>query len=288
MRNVGNIYGDEGKIVMTNLSAFINELRDSKTVYNFMSESEFEGLALKNIDWAGIQYWQETLDRAHFSSATSIIRAVNWTKAIDAAYEDDNFLSFMSSLRALTEFAGDTVHSLNLVPLTIAENSSQIKKMLSGNSDFFISSKELEESLIHYTHARKVKKDETCSESHHAEQTHVYVKKLKPYAPKIYEMYTALCGFTHPAAQSVGAHLTPINENDWFLTVDPGRDVIAAFILEWRDQFSSLPMLATNQALCTLKVLCAIDGKRYGNNFLRNVDLSKIPLWMKCASHLHL
>ena len=288
MKNVTQIFGEAGQTIMTNLSTLVGEFRDGNIVYNFLSEDEFRDLASRDMGRAGIQYWQEILDRAHFSSATAIIRTVNWVRAIDSAYEDDNFLSFMSSVRALTEFSGDTIHSLNLVPLTIAENSSEIKRMLGGNSNPFISSSDLENSLIHYTHARKVKNGEDSADSHRAERTHVYVKSLEPYAPRIYDMYTELCGYAHPAAQSVGAHMRSLNENDWSLTVDPGRDLISAFIVEWQSQFSELPMLATNQALCTLKVLSAIDGQRYGSDFASKVDLSQIPLWVKCASHFDL
>ena len=288
MKNVTLIFGESGQTIMHNLSTLVDEFRDGDIVYNFWSEIEFRDVALKHMDRAGIQYWREVLDRAHFASATSIIRTVNWVKAIDSAYEDSNFLSFMSSVRALTEFSGDAIHSLNQVPLTIAENSSEIRRMLRGNSTPFVSSSDLENSLIHYTHARKLKKSDASADSHRAEQTHVYVKSLEPYAPKIYEMYTVLCGFAHPAAQSVAAHMSPLDENDWSLTVDPGKDLISAFIVEWHSQFSELPMLATNQALCTLKVLSVIDGQRYGSRFASQIDLSAIPLWLKCASHLDL
>ncbi|MGR3761738.1 hypothetical protein ACUXV3_16650 [Roseobacteraceae bacterium NS-SX3] len=288
MKNVAPIFGEPVQTIMHNLSTLVDELRGGDIVYNFWSESEFREVALKDMDRAGIQYWREILDRAHFASATSIIRTVNWVRAIDSAYEDNNFLSFMSSVRALTEFSGDAVHSLNQLPLTIAENSSEISRMLGGNSNPFVSSIDLENSLIHYTHARKLKKGDASSENHRAEQTHVYVKRLEPYAPKIYEMYTVFCGYAHPAAQSVGAHMRPLNENDWSLTVDPGKDLISSFIVEWCSQFSELPMLATNQALCTLKVLSVIDGRRYGSSFASKVDLSAIPLWLKCASHLDL
>lgn len=288
MKNVTRIFGESGQMIMHNLSTLVDELRDADIVYNFLSESDFRDVTLKDMDRAGIQYWREVLDRAHFASATSIIRTANWVKAIDSAYEDNNFLSFMSSVRALTEFSGDAIHSLNQVPLTIAENSSSISRMLRGNSDPFVISTDLESSLIHYTHARKLKKSDAVSESHRAEKTHVYVKELEPYAPKIYEMYTVLCGYAHPAAQSVGAHIIQLDENYWSLTVDPGKDLISEFIVEWRSQFSELPMLATNQALCTLKVLSVIDGQRYGSSFASEVDLSAIPLWLKCASHLDL
>lgn len=288
MKNLALIFGEPGQTIVKNLSTLVDEFRGGDTVYNFWSESEFREVALKDMDRAGIQYWREILDRAHFASATSIIRTVNWVRAIDSAYEDKNFLSFMSSVRALTEFSGDAIHSLNQVPLTIAENSSEISRMLGGNSNPIVSSSNLENSLIHYTHARKLKKSDASAESHRAEQTHVYVKSLEPYAPKIYEMYKVLCGYAHPAAQSVGAHMRPLNENDWSLMVDPGKDLISSFIVEWRSQFSELPMLATNQALCTLKVLSVIDGRRYGSSFASKVDLSAIPLWLKCASHLDL
>ncbi|NDV51357.1 hypothetical protein [Salipiger sp. PrR003] len=286
MKNIARIFGDPNQTIVNNISALVDEFRGRDIVYNFWSESEFLEVAQKDMDRAGIQYWREILDRAHFASATSIIRTVNWVRAISHSFEDSNFLSFMSSVRALTEFSGDAVHSLNPVPLTIAENSSAISRMLRGGSTTFVTSTDLEDSLIHFTHARKLKKGDATAESHRAEQTHVYVKSLEPYAPKIYEMYMVLCGYAHPAAQSVGAHMRPLNENDWSLTVDPGKDLISSFIEEWRSQFSELPMLATNQALCTLKVLSVIDERRYGSRFMSKVDLSGIPLWLKCASHL--
>ena len=286
LENVALIFGEDGQKIVDNLVALVEDFRGGSIVYDFMDESEYLKMASKDLSQAGVQYWRENLDRAHFASATSCIRTLDWVKAIVSSYEDENFLSFMSSMRALTEFSGDTIHSLNQVPLTIAENSREIIGMLEGNSDPFFISGELEDSLIHYTHARKLKKGDAWAEIHRAEQTHVYVRNLEPYAPKIYDMYNLLYGYAHPAGQSVGAHMRPLGRNDWSLIVDPGKKIISDFIVEWGDQFSELPMLATNQALCTLKALSVIDSRRYGGSSISRLDLSAIPLWLKCRACL--
>lgn len=286
MKNARSIFGEFPAKILENLSLMVDDFRKHNFVYNFISEQRFERIAQEDISKAGTQYWQEILDRVHFSSATSIIRTVNWINAIDAAYESDNFLSFLSSVRSLTEFSGDAVHSLNQVPLTLAKNNSNIRKMLNGKAKAIFASKELEDALIHYTHARKLKPHDASVEAHRAKQTYEYVKELEPYAPKIYEMYTELCAYAHPAAQSVGAHMSPLTEDEWVLIVDPGHELISAFISNWRSQYAELPMIATNQAICSLKILSLLDEKRYGTDLISRLNLSGIPLWNKCKSHI--
>ncbi|AXX98062.1 hypothetical protein [Profundibacter amoris] len=279
MRSNESIFGSDIAKVVEILFQLVEDLKKKTITYNFMSEDDFSRLPVNEM---GVAYWKETLDRAHFASCSSIMRTVTWVNAINAAYESENHLSFISSLRALVEFTGDAVHSLGSVSLTLAESNSAIRKMLDGNVNPFFTSKELEDSLIHYTHARKLKKSDNTPETHIAKQTYHYVNELKPNNPKIYEMYKILCGFAHPAAESNAVYMNQLAENDWALVVEPGKSVISTFISDWQKEFANLPILATNHALCTLKILDVIDGNRYGNPFLSDINLSNVPLWNKC------
>ncbi len=287
MKYIQEIFDIERAKAFDLVGEIIDEQSKEPQQYKFISNVSFEKLALRDMQSAGAQYWYEILDRAHFSSYTTLVRTRDWLNAMDGAFGSNNFLSFLTSLRALVEFTGDTTHALQSVPLGLASNSQAIVSTLNRSAKGALGARNLEDTLIHYTHGRKLRRTEASFESHIAKRTVEYVKSLEPFEPRVYELYTELCGFAHPAAQSLAAHMIPANSENWVLIVDPGKEVISSFIDKWRPIYLDLPCIAINQALCTLKVLSLIDKARYSTHLLEGLDLSKVPLWQKCRAEMH-
>ena len=65
-------------------------------------------------------------------------------------------------------------------------------------------SKELEDTLIHFTHARKLSKGEDAPSTHRARQPWEYIKRIEEMNNNgVKELYSELCELVHPAADSV-------------------------------------------------------------------------------------
>jgi hypothetical protein len=91
--------------------------------YFFMDNEEFCGLMMKKqFAITNAIYTQEILFRSHIAAITTIIRNEKWINGIILGLDNSNYYVFSSSLRGLTEAAADSVYTLQLVPLTIAQN----------------------------------------------------------------------------------------------------------------------------------------------------------------------
>jgi hypothetical protein len=151
-------------------------------------------------------YWTEMLYRVHLAVATSLIRHQRWLAGALQAGLDQNLFPFGSCLRGFIESAADSRHTLIQVPFTLAENSRAIDRALAGLLETGLLIEELEDRLVHYSHARRLTKGEQ-------EQAPAYLR-AKPAAEyisafegglreQLREFYGRLCEVTHPAALSV-------------------------------------------------------------------------------------
>ncbi|TJW53756.1 MAG: hypothetical protein E5X65_14795 [Mesorhizobium sp.] len=106
-------------------------------------------------------YWTEMLYRAHMASVASVFRTSRWIKVAVREHEAGSLYGCASACRSLIESAGDINHSLGPVARTLAYNKDAIRAEISGQvGEPMLSAKELEDTLIHFTHARKVLKTE--------------------------------------------------------------------------------------------------------------------------------
>jgi hypothetical protein len=149
-------------------------------------------------------YWYEILERAHFGATASLIRLDRWLQAMDAAATAENFLAFAASFRGLIESTADARFALGDVPIGIASTFRLAQDALLRKAKVFALAKDLEDDLIHFSHARKLKKDEPSPDTHSAKTMREYLEKLQraPTGP-LFKCYEELCNVTHPAATSV-------------------------------------------------------------------------------------
>lgn len=170
--------------------------------YTYVSSAEY-GTIVDPRERSRI-YWYEILERAHFGATASLIRLDRWLQAMDAAATTENFLAFAASFRGLIESTGDARFALGDVPMGLAATFRLAHDAIHGIPKVFALAKNLEDDLIHFSHARKLKKDESSPETHSAKTMREYLQILQGGSSgPLFSCYEELCNVTHPAATSV-------------------------------------------------------------------------------------
>ncbi|WP_353646129.1 hypothetical protein [Mesorhizobium sp. WSM2239] len=260
-----------------------------KEKYTFEELSEFERKSLNEEtgrEYSGRVYWTEMLNRAHMASVASVFRTTRWIEVAIREHEAGSLYGCASACRSLIESAGDIGHSLSPVAHTLARIKEAVKAEISGHApDAMIISKELEDSLIHFSHARKVAKTEIAPDSHKAMQTFKYIDYVdRMKIPGVKPLYAKLCEIVHPAADSVS--VTFVSEDGAWLA-DPRNEsaVLETLLSERRSTLSGVVMASYNAPLLILKTLHSFDlfTKLSG---LRKYGFDDIPEWQKIASAL--
>lgn len=136
---------------------------------------------------------------------------------------------------------------------------------------------ELENQLIHFSHARKLSKGDASPVSHKAKQTADYVRSLETAdLPRLYECYAQLCQYTHPAAHSVSQLLIPLSPEKFQLFPGQDRLRIDGFIKEYNSLLIPLLMIAFNPGALILKVLLYFDVPEFHSQGINLFDLRGI------------
>ena len=260
-------------------------LRDS---YAFEDNDAYEKKVADldgGLEYGAHVYWEETLARAHMASVSSIVRTCRWVEASLREFEAGNLFGWAASTRSLMEAAADSAHSLAKVPLTLAEIHGEIVTALRGHASAFVTSSDLEDALIHYTHARKIQKKEDAPAAHRARQSAEYMRFLTDMRiDGAKELYGQLCEYVHPAALSVST-LFGSEQGKWI--VDPSLEQIflKSFAEENRKLMGDVLMAGFNPALLTLRVLHRFD--RFSKiPPLRKYKMDRIPLWTRIEAAL--
>jgi hypothetical protein len=244
------IFGDEairwGRMINDISSALFNE------VYYFEAMETFD---VASAEHKRRVYWTEMLQRAHLASVASIVRATAWIDAATREYEAGNLYGWAAACRSFIEAAGDTMHSLRRVPFALADHHHAIRANITGKGLEVLTSAELEDDLIHFTHGRKIEKGAASPESHKAKKTWEYVRLVE--GMKINgaaDLYAELCEIVHPASASV---LTMILESGdgWRLRPDRQGDVLKDMAHRNRAILGEVLMPSFNPPLLTLRVL---------------------------------
>ncbi|MDE2463670.1 MAG: hypothetical protein KGO02_08160 [Alphaproteobacteria bacterium] len=250
--------------------------------YTFEDLGEFERKMLNaetGIEYFGQVYWTEMLYRAHMASVASVFRTTRWINVAIREYEAGSLYGCAAAFRSLIESAGDICHSLGSVAYILASNKDKVKAEIGGRpSTGFLVSKELEDSLIHFTHARKVRRTEEAPDSHKAMQSFQYVDKIdKMNIPGVKDLYAKLCEIVHPAAESVS--ITFISKDGVWL-VDPDNEavVLKKLLAEYGDTLFGVVMASYNSPLLILKTLHSFNLFTKLSK-LRNYRFDDIPVW---------
>lgn len=237
-------------------------------------------------EYAGRVYWFEILNRAHLSSVTSIIRTCRWAEVAVREHEARNLYGWAASCRSLMEAAGDTGHALGPVPLTLATLHREIKAALKGASSNSIATcQELEDKLIHFSHARKVAKTDIAPVSHKARPSTEYIGFLE--SMKIVgarDTYADFCEIVHPAEQSVSTLLCK-NGTAWILDANGEEGSLDTKVAAYQATMAEVLAAALNPPLLILKILHEFDMFTKIKP-MRNYNFKNVPMWKKMSDAL--
>jgi hypothetical protein len=251
--------------------------------YKFISDTDFAAILERDKSEGMYIYWQEIIFRAHLAGLTSILRHKHWMNAMIQSVSYENYFAFAASTRGLIEAAADTFDALRLVPSTLADQYLHIRSSLDRSQSEFYVSKELEDNLIHYSHARTSKNNIKLSYPHKAKNAKEYLDILSGADEKqIYECYSFLCDITHPSYASVLFFLD-INEDGSLILYQKNPDSvnILNFISKYKNMMQNLFHMSLNPAILTLRLINKLSIKNLFISTLENINLDSIPLWGK-------
>lgn len=286
---IERVFGADGSQFMQFALQLIKDLELDSTTYTYMPPADFD--SLMQSDWkSGAKiYWVEMLGRAHLAAAASIIRAYRWSDGMVTCYSNSLFLPFCACFRALIESTADTYDALGGVAITLAECRADVNLALHLRAEQAVLARELEDKLIHFSHARKLSKHEVAPASHSAKQAAEYVSALeKANMPGLYECYSELCQYTHPAAHSVASLLVATSEDSFLLAPAYDQLRIEALIEKHKSLMLPLLMFAFNPGALVLKVLLHFDTPQFHSSGMRNIDLGGVGGWVSCAKKMEI
>jgi hypothetical protein len=256
-------------------------------LYPFVDMVRFNALGLSEGQRI---YWQELIGRAHFAGCGSAIRHLRWINGCLDSIEGLNFLTFCAAFRGLLESVADSVDALYRVPLFLAQNGDLISKILQGadlGKDVFLA-EELEDSLIHFSHARK-KLAADSPTSHRAQTMRTYLSVVEKAIPGSQGCYSELCEVTHPSALSVLGFVESQRTADvtiWQFKNGRDQTQISEFLARYRELCVDIIYLALNPILLTLYVIDKLPYESYRCELLKSVSLENIPQFKKIAKEI--
>jgi hypothetical protein len=282
--SINEIFGQGAEEFLALASRIEVELTARTVKYRFVAPEEFERLMVLDTPRAQRIYWCELVGRAHFAATSSILRSAQWLKGVQVAREQNLYLPFCANLRSLIESAADSLTGVSRVAQTFAENSIVVNEALNMKSSQIVISRELEDQLIHFSHGRKLAKDEVAPQSHSARSARSYIDQLEKLGlAQAHDIYGLLCQITHPAADSLSHFLFETGESEFALFPHNDRVAIVTLLHKHKTFLHALLRYAFNQPIILLRVLLHIDQREYHSAEISRLNLSYMPGWQKCA-----
>ena len=256
-----------------------------------MDHEEYQDLMLRDLSEGMRVYWSETLQRAHLAAVTSMLRSRRWLSGMVHATTENNLLVFAAALRGLMESAADASTALISTPLTLVQNHPLITEALEGRATTGYSSAELENELIHYSHARGIRGSERANapQSHRARTVQKYLEIFGDQnADVVRQCYSDLCDLTHPGASSVVMWLASDGPAgvDFRLSTHQDKALIVELLRRYPTVPLELLMFAFNAPLIALNVLNYFPVEDLHSPKLLNWNLDGISGWVKCRREL--
>lgn len=262
------------------------DLSSLKTEYTFETMDNYRRLLRTSPREAARVYWREMLYRCHFSGVASILRTRRWFCAISDAIRNENALSFAASLRGCMESSADAMASLGKVPRALARLHPDIEEALSGSCDRFEACEELEDELIHFSHARFVRRNEEqdVPRTHKARKSHDYLRALvEQGVPNVEDLYRTLSDLAHPAASTVFLWLT-FSDNSGRLCTNRESAVIQEILQAHESILLELAMFGFNPGILLLRLLNEFSMHELHTPTLDRWNLSNIKGWRECEA----
>jgi hypothetical protein len=184
----------------------------------------------------------------------------------------------------------DRYPSVELDDKTLAPNLALIRARIREKpTDTVFLSKELEDTLIHFSHGRKLQRNEIAEPMHAAKQMREYMESLKRGGVSdVHDYYSQLCSITHPSAETVMIWFEGEKDGDqviWRRTNVTQRDRIDRFLVSWKETNELVVAAAFIPALMSLRMLHKLDFLPKIPS-LKSFPLEKMPAWKEFERHL--
>ena len=256
--------------------------------YTFMDNDRFQ--ALTDVRELNRVYWSEMLQRAHLGAASGLLRQQRWLGGAVLAASGANFLAFAACLRSFIESSADIWDGLNGVATTLAVEFDKVRLAIEGRLDCPFLSQGLEDRLIHFQFACKLKPEEPHLPVHRAKQVKEYLSQLQGAGTgPVHDCYSELCAVTHPGAESLlWFTLGSVQDigTQYSLTNSPDDQAIRTFAT----RFTDLPLWTVQQGvnlpLLTLKTLNEFHMPGLYTRILEEIRLDNIPAWRRIATEI--
>jgi len=253
--------------------------------YPFVDYEKFVDLLVADTAAGNRIYVQELLFRAHWAALSAIFRNRRWMAGMNAALTSPNYFSFCACLRGLLESAADSHEALYTTMSTLAEHFGPFSQALAARvSDVIIACEPLENSLIHYSHGRRIGKNQNAPATHRAKTNQEYLAAFEdPGSRVLRDLYAELCEVTHPAAVTV--HVFGKADSDdpntiQFVNPDD-RPFIVSLLRRHNDAFILLFQKSFNAAFLTLYILNRFNDARFFTPGANQIDFTKVPAFFE-------
>jgi hypothetical protein len=260
--------------------------------YSVVDTPVYDELVRNNPKEAMAIYWREMLFRIHFASCSSIRRHADWLRSTFAAVESDRLFGAYASYRGFLESAADSFYSLGPVAKTIGPHVAAIRSRLREKpTDTLIISEDLENRLIHFSHARSLQRGESADPVHAAKKMRQYLDGLRGAGVQdVHTLYSDLCELTHPSAYSAvigyeaekSAQATVWRRQPKF----SAKKNFMGFLERWRASTELVYVAAFVPAFMSLRILHKFDFLPKIPS-LKAFPVKAFPGWQKIEKHLN-
>lgn len=291
MALIDKLFNEENSTLYPYILKIIQEYKSRD--YKFYNQDKFLEILKKDQNEGLKIYWEEILFRIHYSSILSLIRNSKWVESIILNYKSNNFIGFCSSLRGLLESSADCYDSFILIPIRLAPYLKDVDNILNLKySEGFLTSQELEDTLIHFTHGRRLEKNSQSPNSHKARTMKYYISKIdEEENGPLYELYSLLCQITHPAAHSLFSYIE-MNQNDSYevLKIDKNTDSknIKSMVKTNSQKMSDIFVAAFYTALLNLKLLNYLSDKSFYTQEIDEINFNDSAMWKEVSKKIKL
>jgi hypothetical protein len=247
--------------------------------YKFVTQEELKESLEKSPKSGNQIYWMELFYRCHMSSYSGLKRLLDWVAIIEQS--SDNFIAYCSGLRGLMECAGDTYDGLSAIAITLGENKELLKNAIEGNLGEIAINQELEEKLIHFTHASKPYSKETGLNYHKPKQAQEYVKALEAGSSiNFYDYYGFLCELAHPAGTSLGFNFEETSEGEMIFNPKRDSQLVSDAINRDKELIIELLMRGFNPITLLIKTMNLFQVEDMFSKYADGITIN-FPAWKR-------
>ena len=253
--------------------------------YTYVPSRQYS--ALSDLQERNRVYWYEIIERAHCGALVAIVRLDRWLSSMMMGAEAENFLAFAASFRGLLESTADARFALGDVPEGLAATFVHAREAVAGKARLMLLAPDLENDLIHFSHGRRVGKNESAPEVHAAKTMREYLGTLQGASTgPLFACYEELCNITHPAAESLLYLLEKRSDGATVFAARPDETAIQDLC----NRGGAVVQLCVCESLVypiiILRLLNQLGLPELQTPIVEEVSLDEVPLWREIEATL--